>query len=223
MRKTISTVGVALMAAIVQFSPALATPIGPLPEPDGVMGNGQLDIFITNQTSSTITVNWLAGNNGSCATNTFVYYNVNWDEPGNHTTPETEYRSVSDRNATVAPGQTGWISAWSSTQGCSGDPQTSMGTWVIGLVGASQFEFGAQYAKGGSTATDYTWNQSYTGGGNTAGTYMYNCGDGTLLGGGKGSQGQNYTYSTGSNVCLVTQTGPFNPQAALAASATTPL
>ena len=43
--------------------------------------------------------------------------------------------------------------------------------------------------RGGSTPTDYTWNQSYTGGGNTAGTYMYNCGDGTLLGGGKGKPG----------------------------------
>ena len=101
MRKTISTVGVALMAAIVQFSPALATLIGPLPEPDGVMGNGQLDIFITNQTSSTITVNWLAGNNGSCATNTFVYYNVNWDEPGNH--DPRDRVSIRERQQPLSP------------------------------------------------------------------------------------------------------------------------
>lgn len=199
--------------------PAQGDDIGPLPGQDGVDQGGQLDVFITNQTSSTINVNWLAQNSGSCAGNTWMYYNTAWDAPGNHTIPETEYPAVSDGSATVAPGATGWISAWSSTSGCSSNPQTSMGTWLIGLVGAAQFEFGANYVKGGTSPADYTWTQSYTGGGNTGGMYMYNCGDGTLMGGGKGSQGANYTYSYGSNVCLVVQDGGFNSQQALAAGA----
>lgn len=223
MRKALTAAGAAVLLAGVQLSPALATPIGPLPAPDSYMYNqGGLLIFVTNQTSSPIAVNWLANNNGSCATNTFMYYNVNWDTPGNHTTPETEYPTVSDGNATVAPGQTGWISAWSSNAGCNGDPQTSMGTWLFGLVGVAQFELGTQFASGSNSPKDYTWTQTYTVGGPTGGMYMYNCGDGTLLGGGRGSKGQNYTYDTGSNMCMVVQSGAFNPQAALSANATVP-
>lgn len=187
---SIAAAGSALALGLAATGSAVPVPI---PTPNIPSSAGYAVVNVLNQTSSPVALNWLANNDKNCATNSF------WVQDA----------YVSSGSSTLPPGQSGAIGMYTSSCG-SFVQKTSDSTFLMGIVGAAQFELGVSAPGLDGNFKAFTWSQDYSGEGNTMGLYMYNCGNGQLFGGGKDSSGTDFDYPNNSNICFVAQDGPYH-------------
>lgn len=162
-------------------------PINPPPQPSH--GAGTANVLFTNHGSDPVTFTAGTKNHRDCPSN-------NWWYGGNFFESLATDPLDAGAGGSMVMGTNICGSQAGTLMPASGD-----GVFAVGIEGWAAFEFATDWTMAGNFEY-FHWEGGYTGGGDTGGLVMYNCGNGQVLGSGKGSATVSFDYADGTTVCF---------------------